>query len=243
MASNLAGGINLGHLGACVVRAAKLDTDCSPLGGTDSGWVTTGLVTLTATPDIEEGTVFEPKTACGAIAYTYERPDLVKRYNLSGEFIFFDPEGSEILFGGQTILGNASGDFNNEVIGWASPNYADVTASPPNGVYFEVISQVAAEGAGSCIAGGEGYPQYFGYIFGKVLFTPGERTFEDDFARQAFTGKATANPALYDGPWNDWPAQGYIPNSPYLYVGYSAEEYAAILATAAPGYQTLPAGS
>lgn len=244
MASNLAGGLNLGHLGACVVRVAQLDTDCSPLGGADSGWVTTGLVTMTASPEVEEGTEFAPKTACGTIAYSINRPDLVKRYNINGEFVFFDPEGSEIMFGGQTVVANGASDFAGEVIGWFSPNYQDVAASPPNGVYLEVISSVAAEGAGDCVVGaGGGAPAYFGYIFGKVLLVPGERTFEDDFARQTFTGKAFGNPALYNGPWNDYPGVGYIPNSPFGYVGYSADEYAAILATAAPGYATLPAGS
>lgn len=240
MPSNLAGGLNLGHLGACIVRVAKLDTDCSPLGGNNTGWVTTGLVTMTATPDIEEGTVFEPKTACGAIAYTYERPDVVKRYNLSGEFVFFDPEGAEVMFGGTTVLGRAAGSYNGEVIGWFSPNSSAVTN---NGVYLEVISQVSAEGAGDCVSSGTDFPQYFGYIFGKVKMTVGERTFEDDFARQTFTGKATQNPSLFNGPWNDYPGAGYIPNSPFGYVGYSAAEYATILATAGAGYVDLPAGS
>jgi hypothetical protein len=241
MPSNLAGGLNLGHLGACVVRVAKLDTDCSPLGGNNTGWVTTGLVTLTATPDIEEGTVFEPKTACGTIAYTYERADVVKRWNLTGEFVFFDPEGAEVMFGGQTILGAAGGDFAGEVIGWAAPVSSATTVN--NGVYLEIISQVSAEGAGDCITSGSGFPQYFGYVFGKVKMTPGERTFEDDFAVQSFTGKATNNPSLFDGPWNDYPGAGYMPNSAFMYFGYTAAEYAAILATAAAGYQDLPAGS
>lgn len=242
MPSNLAGGLNLGHLGACVVRIAQLDTDCSPLGGNCTGYVTTGLVTMTATPDIEEGTVFEPKTACGAIAYTFSRPDVVKRWNLTGEFVFFDPEAAYVMFGGDLILGNASGDFNGEVIGWASPN-PSVAALGTNGVYLEVISQVSAEGAGDCIVSGSGFPQYFGYAFGKVLLTPGERTFEDDFARQTFTGKATNNPSLYNGPWNDYPGQGYMKNSAYQYFGYSADEYATILAMAGAGCADLPAGS
>lgn len=240
MPSNLAGGLNLGQFNACVVRVAALDTDCSPLGGNGSGWVTTGLVTMTATPDIEEGTVFEPKTACGSIAYTYEEPDRVKRVNLAGEFIFHDLEAMELMFGGSVILGAGGGDFAGEVIGYAVPNY---TETANNGVYFEVITQVSGEGAGDCIASGSGFPTYFGHIFGKVKMAIGERTFENDVARLSFTGKATANPNLFDGPWNDFPGAGYIPNSPWVQVGYAADEYAAILATAAAGYDDLPSGS
>lgn len=240
MPSNLAAAVNIGQFSACVFRVARLDTDCSPLGGNNSGWVSTGLVTMTATPDIEEGTVFEPKTACGDIAYTYERADKIKRWNLTGELVFFDPEGSEIMFGGSTILGRAGGSFPGDVIGYATPA---PTATANNGVYLEIITQASAQGAGDCVSSAGGFPTYNGYIFGKVKMTPGERVFEDDVARQTFTGKATANPALFNGPWNDYPGAGYIPNSSYLYVGYTSAEFATILANAQPGYDDLPAGS
>lgn len=240
MPTNLAGGINIGQFSACIFRVAKLDTDCSPLGGNNSGWVSTGLVTMTATPDIQEGTVFEPTTGCGDIGYTFERADKIKRWNLSGEFLFFDPEGSEIMFGGETILGAPGGDFAGQVIGYATPG---PNSPANNGVYLEVITQAVGEGAGDCVSSGGGFPTYFGHIFGKVKLTPGERTFEDDVARQAFTGKASQNPALFNGPWNDYPGAGYIKTTPYQYVGYSADEYALILAAAGAGYVDLPAGS
>jgi hypothetical protein len=240
MPSLLPASVNTGQYNACIVRVAKLDTDCTPLGGNSSGWVTGGLVTMTATPDIEEGTVFEPKTACGDIAYTIEDEDKIKRYNLAGEFIFFDVEGMETMFGGSTIVGVTGGDYANDNIGYAAPDY---DAADTNGIYLEVISKGAEEGAGDCVSAAGASPQYFGHVFSKVKMTPGERTFENDVARMAFTGKARSNPSLYNGPWNDWPGEGYIPTSPYLYVGYTDAEYAVILATIAPGYADLPAGS
>jgi hypothetical protein len=235
MASNLAGNIYLGQYNACLLRAAKLDTDCSPLGTADSAIVTTGLVTMTASPEIEEGTVYEPKTGCGDVAFTIAKSDVIKRYNLTGEFIFFDFELMEILFRGSTVVGGAGSDFTGEVIGHAMPNYTDTTN---NGVYLEVITQAAGEGAGDCVTSGGGYPSYIGYIFGKVKLAPGDTVLEEDVARLTFAGKAVNNPALYDGPWNDWPGTGYIPNSPLVRVGYSSAEYAAILATAGAGYKT-----
>lgn len=240
MPSALPAAVNVGQFNACVVRVAKLDTDCSPLGGNSTGWVTGGLVTMTATPDIEEGTVFEPKTACGTIGYTIEDPDRIKRYNLNGEFIFFDVEGMEIMFGGSVIAGAAGGDYAGNNIGYAVPDY---NSPSTNGVYLEVITRAVGEGAGDCVTSTGGFPTYHGHIFGKVILTPGERTFENDVARVAFTGKARSNPALFDGPWNDYPGAGYIPTSPYVMVGYSATEYDTILATVAAGYQDLPAAS
>lgn len=240
MPSNLPADVNVGQINACLVRVARLAPDCSPLGGPDSAYVTYGLVTMTASPDLEEGTVYEPKNACGSIMYTYETADLIKRYNLTGEFIFFDPEAQYILFGGTVIQGAPGGDFAGENIGWAAPHYQD---PPTNGVYLEVITQNIGEGAGDCAVAGSAFPTYTGHIFGKVKLTLGDRTFEEDYARLAFTGKATANPNLFDGPFNDYPGAGYIPNSPYVTVGYSTEEYQSMLATAAPGWQASSAAS
>lgn len=240
MASNLPTTTNLGQVNACLFRVARLDVDCSPAQGTNGGYVTAGLASITASPDVEEGTVFEPKNGCGAIMFTYENADRIKRFNLSGELLFFDHEAMELMFGGTVITGASGGPFAGETIGWAAPNYND---APPNGVYLEVISQRIGEGAGDCVTSDGGFPTHQGTIFGKVRLTLGESTFEEDVARLTFTGKATANPALFDGPFDDWVGTGYIPNSPMVTVGYSAAQYAAILATAAAGYQDLAAAS
>jgi hypothetical protein len=240
MASNLPAAVNIGQVNACLVRVARLASDCSPLGGADSAYISYGLVTMTASPDIEEGTVYEPKNACGQIMYTYETADLLKRYNLSGEFIFFDPEALFTLFGGSVIVGDAGSGFSGDHIGWAAPHYSD---PPTNGVYLEVITQNIGEGAGDCAADTGGFPTYTGHIFGKAKLTVGDRAFEEDYARLAFTGKATGNPNLFDGPFNDWPGTGYVPNSPYVMVGYSTAQYQAMLALAAPGWQSSSAAS
>jgi hypothetical protein len=240
MATNLAGDICIGQFNVCLLRAARLDADCKPSGGVDSGIITPGIVNMTASPDIEEGTVFEPKNGCGKIAWTYEEPDVVKRYNLSGNFIFHDWEMMELLFGGNVINGRSGGPYPGKVIGYARPRFDD---PPTTGVYIEVITKNSGEGVGDCTSETGGFPPYTGHIFGKVRLTPGERSFENDVAQVAFTGKATSNPNLFDGPWNDYPGAGYAPNSPYFEVGYSQAEYEAIEALARCGYQTLPMGS
>jgi hypothetical protein len=240
MASNLAGGICIGELQACIVRAAALDSDCSIVGGVNGGIVTAGLVTLTADPDVEEGTVYEQKNACGDILFTYEKDDVVKRYNVSGEFGFADFEMMALLFGGTTILGKAGGDFPGKVIGMADRLY---TAGRRNGVYLEVITTAIGQGAGDCVVSGAEAPAAIGHVFGKVKMTPGSLNFADDIKRVAFTGKATNNPNLFDGPWNDYPGAGYAPNAPHFAIGYSADEYAAIADLVTCGYQDLTTGS
>lgn len=240
MASNLAGGICIGELQACIVRVAALDSDCTIVGGTNGGLVTAGLVTLTADPDIEEGTVYEQKNACGDILFTYEKDDVVKRYNISGEFGFSDFEMMALLFGGTTILGAAAGSFSGKVIGMADRLY---TAGRRNGVYLEVITTAIAQGAGDCVVAGSDSPAAIGHIFGKVRMAPGSLNFADDIKRVAFTGKATNNPNLFNGPWNDYPGAGYAANSPHIAVGYSAVEYAAIADLVSCGYQDIATGS
>lgn len=231
---------NIGLTGVCLFRVARLASDCSPLGGNGSGYITAGIIDFTATPDIQEGTTIAPTTGCGVTAYRKVRQDRLNGYNISGNLVFFDDEGSFQMFGGGVIYGDSGGAFNGEVIGWYAPNY---DAAESNGVYLEVISQRIAEGAGDCVSSAGGRPTYVGHVFGKVLLTPGELSLQDDAINMPFTGKASANPALYDGPWNDWPGEGYIPTAPYLRVGYTDAEYAAILAAAAAGTQDLPAGS
>jgi hypothetical protein len=167
-------------------------------------------------------------------------PDVLKRYNLTGEIATHDVEMMEVLFGGSLVKGRAAGSYSAQNIGWASPN---TSTTGQNGVYLEVITQVFAEGAGDCSSAVGGFPPYVGHIFGKVRAIPGDRTFENDVAQVTFSGKAFQNPNLFDGPWNDYPGTGYIPNSPYSTVGYSSAEYNAILAVSGCGYLALPAAS
>lgn len=231
---------NIGITGVCLFRVARLASDCSPLGGNGSGYVTAGIADFTATPDVEEGNTIAPTNGCGVTVYRKVRQDRLNGYNLQGNLWFFDPEAMFQMFGGSVITGAAGGDFENEVIGWASRNY---DSAETNGVYLEVIGQRIAEGAGDCISSAGGRPTYQGFIFGKTLLTPGELSMSDDALQLPFTGKASGNPALYDGPWNDFPGDGYIPNAPIVTIGYTDDEYATILASVAAGAQDLPAAS
>lgn len=176
MATNLAGGVCIGELQACILRGARLDSDCTPTGGTNGGLVTAGLVTLTAEPIVEEGTVYEQKNACGDILYTVTKDDKIKGYTISGEFGFSDFEMMALLFGGSTILGKAGGLFAGEVIGYADPLY---NAAPRNGAYLEVITTTVTEGAGDCIVAGAEAPYAIGHIFGKTKLRPGTKNFAD----------------------------------------------------------------
>lgn len=239
---SLPGDVCIGQRNVCILRGALLDTDCSVLGGATSGFVTVGIVTATASPEIEEGTVSEPKTGCGDIAFTVSDDDILKRFNLTGEVLFHDWEMKYVMFGGTRIVAGAGHPNAGDTIGWASPG-PDSPAN--NGIYLEFIVQNVGQGLGDCGGGAAGHLPYTGHIFGKVKLVPGDRTFENDVANVLFTGKAFQNPNLFNGPWNDYPATTgpYIPTAPHVEIGYTQAQYDAILAAAGCGWQTLPSGS
>jgi hypothetical protein len=238
MASALPGDICVGEHSVCLVRAALLDTDCTPLGGADSGIVTTGIITATATPETNDGASFEPLTGCGDIAWVFNKKPQIRRYGLSGELTYFDHEAMSILFGGDLVVGDVGTDFAGDNIGWASPFYTDATEAPD--VYLEFITLTAGQGVGDCGNPGDPFPAAVGHIFPKASLNPGERTMEFDAATLSFDGFSVNNPNIGDGPWDDFPGVGGIPNSGYIRVSYSQDEYDAILALAACGFQVLP---
>lgn len=240
MPSNLPGDICVGQHSVCLIRAALLNPDCTPVGGADSGFITTGIITATATPEVQEAVTLEQTNGCGDIEWTYERPARMRAVTLSGELAFFDHEMMQILFGGELVIGGPTSDFAGKVIGWASPNYTD---DPPPALYLEFMTLTAGQGVGECSDAADGFPAAAGHIFGKARLTPGEWSFTSEAASVQFTGRAVANPNLGAGPWQDWNGVGAIPNKPHIQTSYSADEFAAIKDLAACGYATLPAGS
>lgn len=239
MAANLPGDVCVGQHSVCLIRVAQLLANCKPKGGTDSGFVTAGIVTATASPVLTDGTTYEPLNGCGDIAWTYEVPQKIKAYTVSGELTFFDHELMSMLFGGSLIVGHSTlSKFPTDNIGWAAPNY---TAAAPNPVYLEFITKTAMAGTGECSPTAGIMPYAVGHIFGKGRYVPGDRTFAAEAATMSFTGTSVANPQLGDGPWNDFPGVGGAPVSPYMQVTYAQTEFDAMAATAATcGFKTLP---
>ena len=240
MPSALPGDVCVGQHSVCIIRAAVLNSNCTPAGGADSGIITTGIITATASPELLDGQTFEQVNGCGDIAWTYVTPARIRKYNLTGELTYFDHEAMSLLFGGSVIVGGSTSDFVGDSIGWAAPNYTDAA---PAELYVEFITKVTGQGVGDCSVGGAALPAAVGHCFGKARFVPGDRTFAAEAATLSFTATNVANPNLGSGPWQDYPGVGAMPNSPYFQVSYSQDEYDAIADLAACGFVTLPVGS
>jgi hypothetical protein len=236
MASNLPGAVCVGQHSACLLRAAQLTATCAIEGGVDSGFITTGIVTATATPVLREGNSLEQLNGCGDTAWEVDVPDKVRSYDLSGEIAYFDHELMEVMFGGTVLVAVPGTPFAGKNIGWAAPG---PTAAANNPIYLEIIVKTAVQGLGECSPSGVLLPYAVGHIFPKGRYIPGDFSFANETSRLAFTGNSTNNPNLGNGPWDDYPA-GTIPNVPYLEISYSKSQFDAMVALARCGYQTLP---
>ncbi len=234
MASNLAGGACLGQFRACLLRIAKLNSDCTPAGGADNKVITSALVTMTMTPNVTEGKVYESRSGCGARNFRVRGQDTVDQLDLTGQLSFFDYEMMKMLFGGELILGDVGTPYAGKVIGWSAPA-GDTTTSAL--VALEVVVQNATGEGGDCINTTES-PAYTGHWFPRAQLRYNDRTFEDEVANLTFTGYSVSNPNLHD-PFGDWPGATPTPTtSPYFMVGY-----AALPDTPACGFQTVAVAS
>lgn len=216
--------------GATFLRAQKLGSDCAPVTGAGARILTTAIVNFTATPVIKEGTTYEWNTGGGDQMAEVRRADKIRRYDLQGTIATIDREFLYLLFGGQLLVADTGHTFEGDTIGWAAPS---LTSPDNNGVYLEVFSDVAYEGAGDC-AGAQVGLAVTGHIMPRALLTPGEWSLSDGAILVPFTGQAFVNQTANLDPWGDWPAVGTVPNNS----AYMQIDYAALPTGDAPGSQT-----
>jgi hypothetical protein len=89
---------------ACALRLARLDISGLTPAGATNGYISNNLITLSATPDIEEGTDHSSPNACGDDAFPVKDRPKTKRYNLAMTLEVKDPEITELLTSNPLIL-------------------------------------------------------------------------------------------------------------------------------------------
>jgi len=226
--------ICLGERQACALRATRLNDDCTVAEGEDNAVVTAALMTLTASPEVEEGTTYQPKNACDDIRWTAEEPDNIIRYTGDGEMTDFDNELIELLTDSALFTGAVGTPWEGMNIGTGMPG-PDTPANP--GVALEIWVKNAVVGSeGPCGPAGS-HPPFTRYVFPRVRIRPGDRTFSNDPATFAFSIKASPNPQWGEGPWGDWQPAEEIGNYPYVRFWDDA------LPETGCGYIEVPAGS
>lgn len=217
---------------ACAIRVTRLDSDCSPLTGQTDGAIATAIATINLSPDVEEGTRYEPKDACGRIVYSDSDPDIIKRYNVTIDLHMVDFELYELMTDGSLMMGKSGTDWAGKTIGVTAPG---ATTSQGYGIGLEIWTKTAS-GSGVCGPADEN-PPFIRHVLPRVFLRPADRTFEGAEATNSFAGVAEANVAWGEGPWGDWMAEDPMASdSPW------GRFYDLTVPAAACGYVT-PSGS
>lgn len=89
---------------ACAMRLARLAADGTTPAGASNGYVTRNLITLSVTPEVDEGTDYSQRNACGEIPFAVKDRPTIKWLNLAITLEHQDPEVFELMLAWATIL-------------------------------------------------------------------------------------------------------------------------------------------
>lgn len=172
---------------ASTIRVTRLDATGAPVVGEDSSYVTQSFISVSMTPEYEEGDEFTQKNAAGKVCVSYKAPDTLKRVNLEVAICEPNPEFTELISGG--VLLGAPGD----VLGWAAPEIGEDPM--PNGVAIEVWSKAMIDGKPAATN------PYFHWLFPfAIMRQGGDRVIENGVLATSFEGYSVGNLAFDQGP-------------------------------------------
>lgn len=202
------------------IRVTKLNASGGFLTGAKSSFVSKSFISVSFTPEYEDGDEFTQKNAAGAVCVTFKAPDTLKRVNLSIAICNPDPEFTSIVAGGTTL-----GD--TDVVGWAAPKVG--VDMSPYGVAIEVWSNAIVDGKPAA------ENPYFHWVFPYAkMRESGERVVQNDILATEFEGYGVGNLGFASGPAAPIWAFPASMDSPYAYARTTS-------VPAATGWVAVPA--
>lgn len=189
------------------IRVSRLNPDGSVATGATASYVTSAFISVSMTPEYEEGDEFTQKAADGTVCGSFKAPDTLKRVSLEVAICNPDPEFSEIIAGG-LLLSDGAGE-TGESLGWASPEIGkDAT---PNGVAIEVWSRAILNGKPAS------RNPYWHWLFPYAVMRPGgDRVIENGMLANSFEGWGVGNAEFDEGPGA--PTWAYTSDRAYAFV-------------------------
>lgn len=184
------------------IRLTRLNSNGTLLVGPSASYVTKQFVSLSITPEYEDGDEFSQKAASGAVCIAFKAPDTLKRVTLQVALCNPDPEFTEMASGG-TLLSAAG-----KSVGWAAP--AIGVDALPNGVAVEVWSKAISGGRQSAVN-----PYWHWLVPYAVLRSSGDITIENGITATAFEGWGVGNAGFGTGPAA--PKWAFTSESAYAY--------------------------
>lgn len=176
-----------------VIRVTRLQAGGTLVSGASASYVTKSMISVSMTPEYEDGDEFVQKNAAGEVCVTFKAPDTLKRVALEIAICNPDPEFTAMVAGGDLL--SAAG----QSVGWAAP-LVGVDANP-NGVAIEVWSKAIVDGRPAATN------PYWHWVFPyAILRQGGDRTIENDILATSFEGWSLGNTGFGDGPASPtWP--------------------------------------
>lgn len=205
----------LGQRNAVILRATRLESDCTPSTGSDDTWVTAAIVAMQTDLDVEDGTTYELKSANNEFIVMDKDDDIVKRLMISSlEIGAFDVEGFELLSNGSVLTADTGTTYAGKHIGYAAEGPG---TAHKNGIALEMWVKTA-DTAGRCGPAGT-KPPYVRYVFPFLKLRPnGPGNFANEVKTQTFVGWGAPNPSFGEGPYGDWPLTTGLPvTAPYVW--------------------------
>lgn len=185
------------------IRVTRLQASGAPATGTTAAYKLESFISVSFTPEYEDGDEIVQKGANGAVCVTFKQPDTLKRVTLEVAICNPDPEFTEIACGGLLLV---DGSDN---VGWASPEVG--VDALPNGVGLEVWSRAIQAGKPASSN------PYWHWVFPYVILRPsGSRVIENGLLANTFEGWGVGNVQFDDGPDGSW-AFPSATNRPYAY--------------------------
>jgi len=185
-----------------VIRVTRLQANGTLATGASASYVTRSMISVSMTPEYEDGDEFVQKNAAGEVCVTFKAPDTLKRVSLEIAICNPDPEFTQMVSGGELL------STGGQSVGWAAPQIG--VDAMPNGVAVEVWSRAIVDGKPAA------NKPYWHWVFPyAVLRQGGDRTIENDILATAFEGWAVGNTGFGDGPAVPlWP---FISDRAYAY--------------------------
>lgn len=181
----------------CRLRVTLLDSLGSVADTLDNSYVTDKIVSINASADVETGTQVTATSGCDCQVANYRGKDKLNRFTFGIAYVALEPALIAMMTGGRALLDATETD----VIGVAWPDPTDCDTND---------TQVALEFWTKHFVGDSQDPVYpwFHHIYPLTVWTPGDQTYENDFAQPALNGFSRQNLAWFGGPYGDGPPDG-----------------------------------
>lgn len=212
---------------ACGFRATLLDDEGDVHSGSNNYYTTHDLISITITPNIEDGSDRVLKSGCDCIIATAKFPNLLKRFDFEIQLGSLEPALISLMTGAPIRLDASTVPVP---IGYDFPVQVSCADTPPPKIAIEIWSDNWESDHDSPTL------PFFHWVFPGTRWNIGPSTLNNDFAPNVLNGFSFGNTRWGHGPYTDAPTQ---------VIGQlgSVFQTATAIPAAVCGYQTITPAS